>query len=110
MTWTMTLAQNAEAGTLSGHFTWIDWVVLVGYLVLVSIIGVKLAGKQENMEDFFRGGGKLPWYAVSASMIATAISAVTFVGVPAIAFAGNMTYLQLGIIAGVLPEAYLQPL
>ena len=107
-TWMTTLAATADtAGSLSSHFTWIDWVVLVGYLLLVSILGVKLAGKQENMEDFFRGGGKMPWYAVSASMIATTISAVTFVGVPAVAFAGNMTYLQLGIIAGLFSRLFV---
>ncbi len=100
-------AADPAVGSLSGHFTWLDWVVLVGYLALVSVLGVALAGKQKSMEDFFRGGDKLPWYAVSASMIATAISAVTFVGVPAIAFTGDMTYLQLGIIAGLISRAFV---
>ncbi len=107
MTWMTTLAATADTAGSLPSLTGVDWAVLIGYLVLVSILGVKLAGKQENMEDFFRGGGKLPWYAVSASMIATAISAVTFVGVPAIAFAGNMTYLQLGIIAGLTSRVFV---
>ncbi len=90
--------------SLSQHFTMIDWCVLVSYLVLVGVLGVLLAGKQTDMEEFFRGGDGLPWYAVSASMIATIISAVTFVGVPAISYAdgGNFTYLQFGIIAGLI--------
>ncbi|MEM1444781.1 MAG: hypothetical protein AAGF84_01895 [Planctomycetota bacterium] len=91
-------------------FTGIDWAVLIGYMVLVSVLGVKLAGKQKDMQDFFRGGDKLPWYAVSASLIATTISAVTFVGVPAIAFnpnGGNMTYLQLGLIAGLISRVFI---
>ncbi|MEM8679211.1 MAG: hypothetical protein AAGF97_07670, partial [Planctomycetota bacterium] len=56
-----------------------------------------------------RGGGRLPWYAVSASMIATIISAVTFIGVPAISYAddGNFTYLQFGIIAGLLSRTFV---
>ena len=96
-------------GSLSGHFKAIDWVVMVGYLGLVSVLGVVLAGKQTNMEDFFRGGNKLPWYAVSGSMIATIISAVTFIGVPAAAYAatGNFTYLQFGIIAGLLSRLFV---
>lgn len=97
-------------GSLSGHFKVIDWVVMLGYLGLVSVLGVLLAGKQTNMEDFFRGGNKLPWYAVSASLIATTISAVTFVGVPSIAFnpdGGNMTYLQLGLIAGLISRLFI---
>ncbi len=103
-------ADTTDLSSLSGHFTPLDWAVLVGYLALVSVLGVKLAGKQEDMEDFFRGGNKLPWYAVSASLIATTISAVTFVGVPAVAFnpdGGNLTYLQLGIIAGLISRFFI---
>ncbi|MEL7087259.1 MAG: hypothetical protein AAGL98_02265 [Planctomycetota bacterium] len=96
-------------GSLSGHFKAIDWVVMLGYLGLVGVLGVALAGKQTSMEDFFRGGNKLPWYAVSGSMIATIISAVTFIGVPAAAYAatGNFTYLQFGLIAGLLSRLFV---
>ena len=102
-------ATTAPATSLSGHFRALDWVVLIGYLALVSVLGVLLAGKQKDMEDFFRGGNKLPWYAVAGSMIATIISAVTFVGVPAVAYSagGNFGYLQFGIIAGLLSRAFV---
>ena len=81
--------------SLSSQFTAVDWAVLIGYLVVVSILGVVLAGKQTDMEGFFRGGNRLPWYAVSASMIATIISAVTFVAVPSIAYkAVSYTHLR----------------
>ncbi|MEM6755789.1 MAG: hypothetical protein AAF586_01365 [Planctomycetota bacterium] len=82
----------------------VDGLVIVGYLAVVSVLGVALAGRQRSMEDFFRGGDRLPWYAVSASLIATIVSAVTFIGVPAVAFreGGNFTYLQFGIVAGLL--------
>lgn len=96
-------------GSLSGRFTAIDWAVLIGYLAMVSVLGIRLAGKQRNMEDFFRGRGGLPWYAVSASMIATIISAVTFVAVPSRAYAdgGNFSYLQLGIVAGLISRLFV---
>ena len=104
-------ADTASQATqsLSAHFTAIDWAVLIGYLALVSVLGVLLAGKQKSMEDFFRGGDKLPWYAVSGSMIATIISAVTFLAVPARIFrdGGNFTYLQFGIIAGLLSRIFV---
>ena len=94
----------SDAGGLSGRFSWVDWLVLAGYLSVVSVLGVALAGRQKNLKDFFRGGNKLPWYAVSGSMIATIISAVTFVTVPAVAYraGGDFTYLQLGLIGGLL--------
>ena len=101
------IAQTTPIASLSSNFTWIDWLVLIGYLVLVSIIGVGLAGKQTTMEDFFRGGNRLPWYAVSGSMIATIISAVTFIAVPAFAYNNDFTYLQFGIIAGLLSRSFV---
>lgn len=90
--------------TLSSHFTWLDWAVVVGYLALTTWLGGVLAGRQATIRDFFLGGRKLPWYAVCGSIIATEISAVTFVGVPAIVFApaGNFTFLQIGLIGYVL--------
>lgn len=84
---------------LAGHFLAADWAVLIGYLLLTTFLGARLAGRQATLRDFFLGGRKLPWYAVSGSIIATEISAVTFVSVPAIVFAerGDLTYLQLAL-------------
>ena len=98
-----------NVASLSSNFTAVDWLVLIGYLVFVSVLGVRLAGKQSSMEDFFRGGNRLPWYAVSGSMIATIISAVTFVGVPAVAYAqtGISLTLQFGIVAGLLSRLFV---
>lgn len=81
------------------HFTTIDWCVLIGYLLVTTWIGHALRGKQSTMKDFFLAGRSLPWPAVCGSIIATEISAITFVGVPGIVFAanGNFTYLQWAI-------------
>lgn len=96
-------------GQLTLTFGWIDWMVVASYLILTTWIGHKLAGKQATIRDFFLGGRKLPWYAVAGSSIATEISAVTFVGVPAIIFGlgGDFTYMQLGIIAGLLSRLFV---
>lgn len=84
---------------ISGHFTAVDWGVLAGYLILTTLLGLAFSGKQATIRDFFLGGRKLPWYAVAGSIIATEVSAVTFISVPAIVFApgGDFTYLQLAI-------------
>ncbi len=101
------LAQQSALGSLSQNFTLLDWLVLLGYMALVSYLGVRLAGKQKDLSDFFRGGAGLPWYAVTGSMIATIISAVTFVGVPSVAYQGDFTYLQFGLIAGLLSRTFV---
>jgi SSS family solute:Na+ symporter len=81
------------------HFLWIDWIVLFGYLGLTTWIGHRLRGSQSTIKDFFLAGRSLPWPAVAGSIIATEISALTFVGVPGMIFAanGDFTYLQWGI-------------
>jgi SSS family transporter len=87
-----------DTGVLGG-FGWLDWSVVVGFLVLTTVLGERLSGKQSTVHDFFLGGRRLPWFAVAASIIATEISAVTLIGLPAVVFAegGNLTYLQLGV-------------
>jgi SSS family transporter len=81
------------------HFLALDWIVLFGYLALTTFIGHRLRGSQSTIKDFFLAGRSLPWPAVSGSIIATEISALTFVGVPGMIFAakGDFTYLQWGI-------------
>lgn len=90
--------------SLAGHFTWIDWCVVFGYLIITTALGGALAGKQATIRDFFLGGRKLPWYAVSGSIIATEISALTFISVPYVVFkpGGDFTYLQLGVFGSLL--------
>ncbi|MDB9741411.1 hypothetical protein OAB00_01010 [Akkermansiaceae bacterium] len=91
------LAQSVQS--VSDKFHWLDWMVVVGYMILTTLIGHKMSGNQSSIKDFFLGGRKLPWWAVSGSMIATEVSALTFIGVPGIVFAleGDWGYLQWGI-------------
>ena len=89
-------------GILSGMnewFSYVDLVVLIGYLVITTVIGHHMSGKQSTISDFFAGGKSLPWWAVCGSIIATEISGVTFIGVPGgvLAANGNFTYMLWGI-------------
>ena len=97
------------------EFTGVDWAVVVGYMVLTTWIGHRMSGSQANIKDFFLGGKTLPWWSVSGSMIATEISALTFIGVPGMVYAleGDWTYLQWGlgsIIARFSVAQWLVPL
>lgn len=82
----------------------LDWGIVIGYLVVTTILGERLAGKQATIREFFLGGKKLPWYAVAGSIISTEISAVTFLSVPYVVFkdGGDCTYLQFGLIGSFL--------
>lgn len=84
---------------LHQYFTPVDWAVVFGYLLLTTMVGHRLRGKQASIKDFFLGGRSLPWTAVTGSIIATEISGVTFIGVPGtvMALQGDFTYLQWAI-------------
>jgi solute:Na+ symporter, SSS family len=84
---------------ISSNFTYIDWAVIFAYLALTTWVGHCLKGKQSTIKDFFMAGRSLPWQAVAGSIIATEISALTFIGVPGMIFAakGDLTYLQWAI-------------
>jgi len=93
----------------------LDWSIVVAYIVGTTLVGHHLKGKQHTTRDFFLGGRSMPWYAVTASTIATTISAVTFIGVPALVYAagGDYVYLQLamgGFTARYLVARFLVPL
>jgi SSS family transporter len=84
---------------MPGRFHWIDWAVLAAYILGTSWLADRLAGRRQTIRDFFLGGHRLPWWAVSGSIVASEVSGVTFVAIPAIAFArgGNYTYMMLAL-------------
>ena len=88
-----------------------DLLVVVTVMLAVTYLGHRLSGSITNRRGFFQADGSLPWWAVSASIIATVVSAVTFVSVPAAVFAdgGDLTYFQviLGLAAGKVVVARL---
>jgi SSS family transporter len=73
----------------------VDYVVLVGYLIGVAVFGIMAGGKQTSTADYFLGGRDLPWWAVCFSVVATETSTLTVIGIPAVAYGGSLTFLQL---------------
>ena len=88
----LTIAQS------SGGFGTIDWAVLAGYFVVLAITGTVFATrKAKNSDDYFLGSRSMPPWAVAISIVATSLSAVTFIGAPEQAYKGDLTYLATNI-------------
>ena len=75
--------------------TWIDYLVIGGYLLAITVFGSQFARFQKTTRDYFLTGRSVPWWAICCTIVATETSTLTFIGVPAMAYAGNMTFLQL---------------
>ena len=73
----------------------IDAVVIVAYIVLVTGIGARLAGRQRSAKDYFLGGRGLPWWAICFSVVATETSALTVISLPGTAYQSDFWFLQL---------------
>jgi SSS family transporter len=84
------------------EFSAIDYIVIIIYLIGVAGLGIYAAGRQSSTTDYFMGGDGLPWWAVMFSVVATETSTLTFISVPAVAYGGNLTFLQItfGYIVG----------
>ena len=94
------------------EFSVIDYIVIIAYLIGVAALGIYAAGRQSSNADYFMGGDGLPWWAVMFSVVATETSTLTFISIPAVAYGGNLTFLQitLGYIVGrILVSKLLLP-
>ena len=77
--------------------TWLDYAVIAGYLLAITAFGSWFARFQKTTRDYFLTGRSVPWWAICFTIVATETSTLSFIGVPAGAYAGNMTFLQLAI-------------
>ena len=79
----------------SVNFGLLNWIVLVLYLVAMLGLGVYFMRRESGSDDFFRGGGRVPWWAAGISIYATMLSAITYMTIPAKAYATNWTYYPM---------------
>ncbi len=74
----------------------IDAWVIGGYFALIIGLGLWASRGQKTMESYAMGDRSMPWWAVLASILASEISAGTFLGTPGEGFAKrNFLYAQL---------------
>ncbi len=89
-----------------------DIAVILAYLVLVTGFGLALARYQVDSRAYFLGNRNMPWWAVCLSVVATETSVLTFIGVPALSYEGDMRFIQLTLgylAARILLAAFFLP-
>jgi SSS family solute:Na+ symporter len=79
-------------------FSTIAYVVLGLYFFGIILNGLYFSKRMKNTDDFFKAGGRIPWWAAGLSIFGTQLSAITFIAIPATVymtnwqnFVGNMT-------------------
>ena len=76
--------------------SWADYAVLLASLGVLLAIGA-FTRRQRDTVDFFLARRRVPWWAACLSFLATEISAVTIISVPATAYSENWEYVQFFI-------------
>jgi len=84
-------------------------IILIIYFCLLVLISHLVSRKSSNNDAFFLGNKKSPWYVVAFGMIGSSISGVSFVSVPGMVRAQDMTYMQmvLGFFVGYAIIAFV---
>ncbi len=88
------------------YFNAADWLVIGAYLLAVTGLGVWFGRDQRNTRDYFLGSKNIPWWGIGLSIVAAETSALTIISVPAMAYGGDMTFLQI-IIGYVIARIIL---
>ncbi len=101
-------AMHLEAERIVRNLGWLDYSLIVGYFLLISGIGIYFSRKQETSAEFSLGNRQVKWWAAGISMFATGASAISFIAIPALAFATNLVWLFpiIAMIPGYFVTAY----
>lgn len=74
---------------------WLDLGVIAAYLVGITWFGSRFRRSQNSLKDYFLGGRRAPWWAISLSIVSAETSTLTVIGTPSLSFTGNFGFLQL---------------
>lgn len=77
-----------------------DLAIILIYLVGITWFGTRFRHSQKTLKDYFLGGRNTPWWAIAFSIVSAETSTLTVIGTPALAFNGNLGFLQ--VILGYL--------
>ncbi|MFI5348685.1 MAG: hypothetical protein ACHQ2Z_04005 [Elusimicrobiota bacterium] len=86
-----------------------DFAVFMLLLGAMTAVGRRVGERTKTVDEFFRGGRRLPWLAAALALVAAEVSALTIIGVPATSFRGDWTFLQffLGAAAARVLVAFV---
>ncbi|MGW1783720.1 sodium:solute symporter family protein [Streptomyces sp. NPDC002143] len=71
--------------------SWPDWVALGAYFLVMLLIGVWSHSRVSNVNDYFTGGGRMPWWLSGISHHMSGYSAAVFVAFAAVAYSYGIT-------------------
>jgi cyclically-permuted mutarotase family protein len=81
----------------------VNWAVMGGYFLGLAVMGWWFMRKQKSADDYFKGGGRIPWWAAGISIFAAMFSSITFLAIPALAYMSNWCYAPKVLAMVLIP-------
>ncbi|MDD4102271.1 MAG: sodium/solute symporter, partial [Kiritimatiellae bacterium] len=81
----------------------LNWAVMGVYFAGLAGMGVWFMRKKKSADDFFRGGGHIPWWAAGISIFAAMFSSISFLAVPALAYISDWRYAPKVACVALVP-------
>lgn len=72
----------------------LDWIIMLGTLLLTIVFGVWKGRGQVSSDTYLRAGRQMPWHVVLLGIMATQASAITFLSGPGQAYTDGMRFVQ----------------
>ena len=73
----------------------LDWSIVVAYLVAIIGVGFAFSRRNKSADAYFKGDGRLPWWVTAFSIYAATFSPLTFLAIPALVYATDMSYYPI---------------
>ncbi len=77
------------------NFGALNWSILIVYILLNLLLGWFLSKRIKTADDFFLGNRSTPWWAIGISVVATYVSALSFLGAPSWAYTDGFSVIAL---------------
>ncbi len=78
-------------------FGLLNWTILIVYLIANVIMGLMFSKNVNSAEDYYLGSKTIPWWAIGFSVLATYVSAMSFLGGPAWSYGSGLGVMMIHI-------------
>ncbi len=94
-----TATASVEVLSVSPGIGILDSLMIAIYLCGMVAMGFYFIRRGRNAAGYFRGGNRIPWWAVGMSLFATGASAISLMSMPWKGYSENLTYLGISLYA-----------
>jgi Na+/proline symporter len=74
---------------------WINWTIVLVYLVFVVVDGIRRSKDTDTISGYFAANKSLSWWVVGLSVMATQLSAITMIGTTGQGATDGLRFVQL---------------